>query len=80
MKSFKVSITFDGIEAENPLEAAKKIVEWLKDENDGAENMIFDVMDEATEDAFTVDLADEDEAAVLPVFVLRTTRYKNKKE
>ena len=76
MKSFKVSITFDGIEAENPLEAAKKIVEWLKD---GAENMIFDVMDEATEDAFTVDLAEEDNDAVLPVYILRKTRYKNKK-
>ena len=79
MKSFKVSITFDGIEAENPLEAAKKIVEWLKDENDGAENMIFDVVNEATDDAFTVDLAEEDEEAVLPVYILRKTRYKNER-
>lgn len=65
--TFTVSLTFEGLDAKNPLEAAKKIVEWLKDENDGAENMTFDVKNETTGEAFTVDLAEEDEDAVLPV-------------
>jgi hypothetical protein len=64
--TFKVSLTFEGLDAKNPLEAAKKIVEWLKDENDGAENMTFDVENETTGEKFTVDLAENDEDAVLP--------------
>lgn len=65
--TFKVSLVFEGIDAKNPLEAAKKIVEWLKDENDGAENMTYDVINESTNEKFTVDLAEDDEDAVLPV-------------
>ena len=64
--TFKVTLTFEGLDAKNPLEAAKKIVEWLKDENDGAEFMTYDVVNEVTNEAFTVDLAEEDEDAVLP--------------
>lgn len=64
--SFKVSLVFEGVCAKNPLEAAKQIVKWLKDQEDGAENMTYDVVNEATEEAFTVDLAEDDEDAVLP--------------
>ena len=62
-KSFKVTLTFDCIYAKNPLEAAKMIAEWCKE---SADEMTFDVINEETEEAFTVDLAEEDEDAVLP--------------
>lgn len=64
--TFKVSLTFEGVTAENPLEAAKQIVKWLQDQEGGAENMTYDVINEVSKEAFTVDLAEEDEDAVLP--------------
>lgn len=64
--TFKVSLVFEGVDAKNPLEAAKQIVKWLKDQEDGAENMTYDVVNEATNEVFTVDLAEQDEDAVLP--------------
>ncbi len=65
--TFKVSLMFEGVDAKNPLEAAKQIVKWLKDQEDGAENMTYDVINESTDEKFTVDLAEDDEDAVLPV-------------
>lgn len=62
-KTFKVTLTFESIYAENPLQAAKMIAEWCRE---SANEMTFDVINEETEEAFTVDLAEEDEDAVLP--------------
>lgn len=62
MKTFTVSLTFECIDANNPLEAAKKALQWIKN---GADNMIYDVLDEDNEDKFTVDLSESDEDAVL---------------
>lgn len=60
--TYKVTLTFEGVDAKNPLAAAKKIVEWLEDAN----TMTYDVEDELTGNKFTVDLAEDDEDAVLP--------------
>lgn len=62
MQTYSVSLTFTDIQADNPLEAAKTILKWLVD----AETMTYDVEDELTGNKFTVDLAEEDEDAVLP--------------
>lgn len=66
-KSFTVSVTFECVDAKNPLEAAKIVAKWLVEDNDGnAFNMVYDVNDEETREKFTVDLSEEDEDAVLP--------------
>lgn len=65
VKTFTVSVTFTDMVAKNPLEAAKKACEWLLENGDAA-NMIYDVIDEQTNDKFSVDLSEEDENAVLP--------------
>lgn len=65
IKTFTVSVTFTDMVANNPLEAAKKACKWLL-ENEDAKNMIYDVVDEETEEKFSVDLSEEDEDAVLP--------------
>jgi hypothetical protein len=59
-KSFKVSLTFEGITGKNPLEVAKKIAFWCR------EDFVYDVVNEKTGEAFTVDLSEDDENAVLP--------------
>lgn len=67
-KSFTVSVTFECVDAKNPLEAAKIVAKWLV-EDDGEGNayyMTYDVNDEETRRAYTVDLSEEDEDAVLP--------------
>ncbi len=61
-KSYSVSLTFTDILAENPLEATKKILKWIEED---ANTMIYDVIDEETNDKFTVDLSEDDEDAVL---------------
>jgi hypothetical protein len=61
-KSFKVSLTFEGITGKNPLEVAKTIAKWCKD----ADTFTYDVVNEETNEAFTVDLSEDDEDAVLP--------------
>jgi hypothetical protein len=58
--SFKVSLTFEGITGKNPLEVAKKIAFWCR------EDFVYDVVNEETGEAFTVDLSEDDENAVLP--------------
>jgi len=61
--TFTVRLEFTDIDAKNPLEATKKIVEWIEQNLD---DMVFDVINEVTDEKFTVDLAEEDEDAVLP--------------
>ena len=60
--SFKVSLTFEGITGNNPLEVAKTIAKWCNDAN----TFTYDVVNEETGEAFTVDLSEDDEDAVLP--------------
>ena len=55
---------FTAQEGENPLEATKRFVEFLKDCN--LNELIYDVEDDATGEKFTVDLSEDDEDAVLP--------------
>jgi serine protease inhibitor len=62
-KCYSVSLTFTDILAENPLEATKKILKWIEEDSN---TMIYDVIDEETNDKFTVDLSEDDEDAVLP--------------
>jgi len=59
-----VILKFDGIDAKNPLEAAKIIAGWC---SDGAMAFAYDVTDESTGKQFSVDLSEEDEDAVLEV-------------
>ena len=61
--TYTVSITFNAIDAKTPLEAAKLIAKWLKDD---ADSMVYDIENELTKGKFTVDLAENDEDAVLP--------------
>jgi len=66
-KTYSVSIDgFDGIQADNPLKAAKEISSWLED------GVIFTVTDEQTNESFTVDLSEDDEDAVLPLTEVKT--------
>ena len=62
-KTFDVSVRFTDIQAKNPLEAAKKIAQWLIEDSN---EVVYDVIDEQTKKAFTVDLSCDDEDAVLP--------------
>ena len=62
LQTYSISLTFTDISADNPLEAVKKILDWLEDAN----TMIYDVEDELTGDKFTVDLSEDDDNAVLP--------------
>lgn len=55
---------FSAQEGENPLEATKRFVEFLKDCN--LNELIYDVEDDETGEKFTVDLSENDEDAVLP--------------
>ena len=61
-RSYSVSLTFTDIDAKNPLEATKKILGWLSE----ADAMIYNVVDEITNEKWTVDLSEDDEDAVLP--------------
>lgn len=62
-KTYTVSVGFTGISANSPLEAAKEIAKWLLE---GADEMVFDVENEATNKRVSVDLSESDEDAVLP--------------
>ena len=62
LQTYSISLTFTDISANNPLEAVKKILDWLEDAN----TMIYDVEDELTQEKFTVDLSEDDADAVLP--------------
>jgi hypothetical protein len=63
MKNYKVVYEIE-VEAKNPLEAAKQVSEWLK-ENDTSS--MFYVQEEDSTNVFSIDLEEEDEDAVLPV-------------
>lgn len=66
-RSYTVTLgCFNCIEEGNPLEAAKNIARLLCDD-DCPNRLVYDVEDEQTGDKFTVDLAEEDEDAVLPL-------------
>ena len=61
--SFKVTLTFDGIDGKNPLEVAKLIAKWCKKD---ADTFTYDVVSEDENgQAWTVDLSEDDEDAVL---------------
>lgn len=62
-KTFTVSIVFECTSGKDPLAVAKQVAKWLKED---ADNFIYDVVDDLTNDKFTVDLSEEDEDAVLP--------------
>ena len=62
MKSFTITLIFDSIKAETPLEAAKLMARWLvEDDGEGnAYNMIYDVKDEDTSEEYIVDLSNDE--------------------
>ncbi len=64
MKTYTIKLEFTDIQANNPLEATKIILDWIEN---GANMMVYDVTDEDTNEKFTVDLEESDENAVLPV-------------
>jgi hypothetical protein len=61
--TFTVRLEFTDVDAKNPLEASKKILNWIQE---SADEMIYNVINEVTEEKFTVDLSEDDEDAVLP--------------
>lgn len=62
-ETYTVSLTFTDIDSKNPLEAVKKIIGWIKD--DGVDHMIFDVTGEISNNKFTVDMSEEEDAVLL---------------
>lgn len=62
MAKFNVIWDIEDIEAENPLEAAKKVQEWLR-----RDEWQFYVQNVETKEISSVDLQEEDNVAVLPV-------------
>lgn len=75
-KTFTIKLEFTDVSSESPLDATKTILSWIKD---GVEDMTYDVKDEATGEAFTVDLAEEDEDAVLPNDGIEELKIKHEK-
>lgn len=60
--TYTVTLVFEGLSVESPLEAVKTIESWIRN---GSENMVYDVLDEKTGDKFSVDLNEGDEDAVV---------------
>lgn len=60
--TYTVTLTFEGLNADNPLEAVNIIESWIKE---GSERMIYTVLDEKTKEHFSVDLNEDDEDIVL---------------
>ncbi len=60
--TYTVTLTFEGLNANNPLEAVNIIESWIKE---GSERMIYNVLDEKTKEHFSVDLNEDDEDVVL---------------
>lgn len=58
-KTFTVTVGFDGIDSDNPMDAALKAADWLT-EDEGAKQMVFKVTDEETGEKFYVDLFNEE--------------------
>ena len=63
-ETYTVSLTFEGIESDNPLEAVKKIIGWIN-ENQG-NDLVYDVLCETINKKYTVDMSENEEDAVLP--------------
>jgi hypothetical protein len=61
--SYQIVLRFTDIEEANPLDAVKKILQWI---DEGADTMIYEVKDENSDEKWTVDLSEDDEYAVLP--------------
>ena len=62
MGTYTVTLTFEGLNSTDPLEAVKTIESWIKE---GGEAMIYDVVDEDTQEKFSVDLNEEDDDMVV---------------
>lgn len=63
MANYTVTLEIQ-VSANSPLEAAKEIAKWLKEDSD---TYIYDVVnDDDANEKFTVDLSEDDEDAVLP--------------
>jgi hypothetical protein len=60
--TYTVTLTFEGLNADNPLEAVNIIESWIKE---GSERMIYTVLDEKTKEHFSVDLNEDDEDIVV---------------
>ena len=63
MPTFKIIYENELYEAKGPLEAAKLVREDII----SAEALMFTVIDESTDEHFSVDLNEDDEDAVLPI-------------
>lgn len=55
--SYTVVLKFEVIEGENPLDATKNALKWIKE---SAHKMIYEVTDEITDEKFDVDLDNDD--------------------
>lgn len=62
MENFGVSIRFDCVNSNGPLEAAKKVSQWLE----SGDGIIFDVINEKTNETVSIVLSEENENSVLP--------------
>ena len=60
--TYTVTLTFEGLNADNPLEAVNIIESWIKE---GSERKIYNVLDEKTKEHFSVDLNEDDEDIVV---------------
>lgn len=60
--TYTVTLVFEGLSVESPLEAVKTIESWIRE---GSESMVYEVLDEKTGDLFSVDLNEGDEDAVV---------------
>jgi hypothetical protein len=64
MKEYTVSLGgFSAIYADSPLEAAKQLKNLLQETD--LNSLVYDVVDDESKQAYTVDLSEEDEDAVL---------------
>ena len=58
---FNIALEIE-IDADTPLEAAKTLKEWMEDDT----NFVYVVQNSETKEIVSVDLAEDDEDAVLP--------------
>lgn len=63
--TFEVILRFQVMEGTDPLDAAKKALGWIQDQDGGAENMTYEVKNEQTGQEYSVDLSENDEDAVI---------------
>lgn len=64
MKNYKLSLEIN-LDGENPLDVAKKLAEMLMD---NANEYQYYVQDEETNNVYSVDLSEDEECSVLPVY------------